>query len=249
VRWFLRALTAIGSRRVSDRARRRSIAVTETDAFGNPIDGPAPSVVPAHAPSGTSWGARLVGLLVIAAFVAPFAIGGWVAWNALHTAKTATAVIKGVRDLAPTPAAHAPPAGVSGTSMLAARNLDRALASARRDPGGRLGLLRLAPERADLHLTRRGGGIDLLQLRADGGRSLVRMPGDVTRKAIIFSTIDRAAPSRLVRRAARRLGRSPKAIDYVVLIDILGAPRWSAYFRGGAAFAGDAHGAITSRIQ
>jgi hypothetical protein len=34
-----------------------------------------------------------------------------------------------------------------------------------------------------------------------------------------------------------------------VLIDILGGPRWSAYFKGGAAFQGDAHGRVTRRIQ
>jgi hypothetical protein len=35
----------------------------------------------------------------------------------------------------------------------------------------------------------------------------------------------------------------------VVLIDVLGAPRWSAYFEGGAAFQGDVHGRIARRIQ
>jgi hypothetical protein len=72
-------------------------------------------------------------------------------------------------------------------------------------------LLRLAPERADLQLARRGGGLDLLQLRADGGRSLVRTPGatGAPSKAIIFSQIDRAAPARLVRAAARRCTARP----------------------------------------
>jgi hypothetical protein len=34
-----------------------------------------------------------------------------------------------------------------------------------------------------------------------------------------------------------------------VLINVLDGPRWSAFFKGGAAFQGDAHGHITRRIQ
>jgi hypothetical protein len=133
--------------------------------------------------------------------------------------------------------------------MLHPTALAKALRAARRDPGGRLVLLRVAPERADLQLARRGGGLDLLQLRADGGRSLVRTPG-TPGKAIAFSRVDAHAPNRLVHAAARRLGRSTKAIDYVVLIDPgVGGPRWSAYFKGGAAFLGDAHGRLVRRIQ
>jgi hypothetical protein len=252
--------------------------VTETDAFGNPLPGPAaPSAppvatatappppvppvpaLPTYAPTKTGWGERLVALFVIALFVAPFAIGGWFAWNAMHTAKSATTAIKNIGLAPSTPAddhgdhrsarTPAAPQGVTGTSLLAAKNLDRALAAARRDPGGRLVLLRLAPARADLQLARHGGGLDLLQLRSDGGRSLIKTPGTGPRNAIIFSKIDRAAPARLVRQAAHRLGRSTKAIDYVVLIDVLGGPNWSAYFQGGAAFQGDAHGHVVRRIQ
>jgi hypothetical protein len=234
-------------------------------------DAPAPPppplmagvTIPTYGPSKRNGGGRLIGLLVTIAFLAPFVIGGWVAYNAFTTAKTVNTVVKGVRDFATstTGADHgdrrsteaqpeAPPRGVTGASMLSAANFGRALRSARRDPGGQLGLLRLAPERADLQLSRRGGGLDLLQLRYDGGRSLVRTPGSAgSRTAIIFSKVDRRAPSRLVRQAAKRLGRSTKSIDYVVLIDILGGPRWSAYFKGGAAFQGDAHGRVTRRIQ
>jgi hypothetical protein len=132
--------------------------------------------------------------------------------------------------------------------MLRASTLRKALAAARRDPGGRLTLLRVAPERADLQLAAKGGGLTLVQLRADGGRSVVTSPG-TPNKTIGFARVDANAPSRLVRQAAHRLGRSTKSIDYVVLINVLGGPRWSAYFKGGAAFLGDAHGHVTRRIQ
>jgi hypothetical protein len=205
---------------------------------------------------------KLVGLFFVGLFLVPLAIGAWLAYTAWHdTAKPAISAIKSVqRDLAPTTTAAdgntddhrtpaGPPRGLSAESLLKPAALDRILAGARRDPGGKLGLLRLAPERADLQLARKGGGMDLLQLRYDGGRSLIHTPGTPPATSTAFSTIDTHAPQRLVTAAAHRLHRSTKAIDYVVLIGVLDEPTWSAYFTGGAAFQGDAHGHITRRIQ
>jgi hypothetical protein len=256
--------------------------VTEYDAFGNPIqDGggptatttataadampattspaPPPSplaapipVIPTYGPSKTSMGERMVGFLIFLAFAAPLGIGGYVAYNAFHTAKDAVDAVHGVaikpRVMPPGATSTAAPSAPAA-SMLHPTTLAKALRAARRDPGGRLVLLRVAPERADFQLARRGGGLDLVQLRADGGRSVVNTPGTPGGKTITFAKIDAHAPNRLIHAAARRLHRSPKAIDYVVLIDVLGGPRWSAYFRGGAAFQGDAHGYIVNRIQ
>jgi hypothetical protein len=213
--------------------------------------------IPTYGPSKPSWGARLVGFSVFLIFALPLGLGGWFAYHAFQTAKDTTSTVHRLtRDLSPTtpstgtpaPSAAADPVGVSGASLLKATNLTKALAAARRDPGGRLTLLRVAPARANLQLAPRGGGLNLLELRADGGRSLVRTPG-TPNKAIPYATIDERAPARLVRAAAKRLHRSPKAIDYVVLIDVLDGPRWSAYFTGGGSFQGDAHGHITQRIQ
>jgi hypothetical protein len=254
--------------------------VTEYDAFGNPIERsdssteatatasmtPTPAsaapppvplaapipVIPTYGPSRTTWGERVVGFLIFLVFAAPLGIGGYVAYNAFHTAKDS---VEGVaikaRGLAPTTPSTAPApakAAASGVSMLHASTLRKALAAARRDPGGHLTLLRVAPERANLQLARQGGGLDLVELRADGGRSVVRSPGTPNR-TIRFARVDVRAPSRLVRQAAHRLGRSTKSIDYVVLIDPIDGPRWFAYFKGGAAFQGDAHGHVTRRIQ
>jgi hypothetical protein len=255
--------------------------VTEYDAFGNPIERsgssttatasltPTPAtpvsvtpppvplaapipVIPTYEPSRTTWGGRVVGLMIFLVFAAPLGIGGYVAYNAFHTAKDS---VEGIaikaRGLAPTTPSTAPsPASsaASGVSMLHASTLRKALAAARRDPGGRLTLLRIAPARANLQLARKGGGLDLVELRADGGRSVVRSPGTPNR-TIGFARVDVRAPSRLVRQAAHRLGRSTRSIDYVVLIDPIDGPRWFAYFKGGAAFQGDAHGHVTRRIQ
>jgi hypothetical protein len=229
---------------------------------------PLPSFPPTPLPAPSSlrvkgsWDItdKLVGLFFIALFVVPLGIGGWFAYATWHdTAKPAISAIKNIQNgnLPATPdpghdpakPAAGPPRGLSARSLLKPAALDRVLASARRDPGGKLSLLRLAPDRADVQLARRGGGMDILQLRYDGGRSLVKTPGTPQPNTITFSTIDTHAPQRLVTAAAHRLRRSTKSIDYVVLIHVLGKPMWSAYFTGGAAFQGDAHGHITRRIQ
>jgi hypothetical protein len=49
--------------------------------------------------------------------------------------------------------------------------------------------------------------------------------------------------------AAQPSAPAPTPDLYLVLFTILDRPRWSAYFTGGAAFQGDAHGRIVRRIQ
>ncbi|WP_445149133.1 hypothetical protein [Baekduia sp. Peel2402] len=221
-------------------------------AFGTAI--PTIPTIPTYGPSKTSWGARFVGLAVFLLFAAPLAIGGYVAYNAFHTAKDAVdgVVIKSrglTSGLTPTTTTAGTPKASANVSLLHASTLRTALAAAQRDPGGRLTLLRVAPDRADLQLARKSGGLTLVQIRADGGRNVIEAPGTPS-KTIGFARVDVKAPSRLVRQAAKRLGRSTKSIDYVVLANFAGSgPQWSAYFKGGAAFSGDAHGRITRRIQ
>lgn len=205
--------------------------------------------IPTYGPSKTTLGERLIGFAFFLLFAAPLAVGGYVAYNAWHTAKDAIEVpvikSRGLTSETRTPGAKPAPAP---PSMLKATNIDKALRTARAS-GGRLTLLRVAPARADLQLARRGGGLDLLQLRADGGASRVRTPG-TPGTPIPYAKVDAHAPTRLVHAAARRLHRSTKSIDYVVLMDPgAGGPRWSAYFTGGAAFLGDAHGHVVRRIS
>ena len=198
------------------------------------------------------------GCLVSLLFLAPFLAGGWFVYRTFtDSVSPAVGVINDVRDAVreqtktatdDQPAAD-PPRGLGQGSLLRPAAVDAMLRKVRADPGGKLLLLRLAPERADLQLRRKGGGLAMVQLRFDGGRSIVGSPGTSGSKAITFSKIDRGAPQRLVRGAAERLGRKPSSIDYLVLIDVLGGPQWSAYFSGGAAFQGDAHGRVVRRIQ
>jgi hypothetical protein len=213
--------------------------------------GTAVPTIPAYGPSKTSWWERLAGLAVFLVFAAPLAVGGYFAYTTFHTAKDAVEGVS-IKSVVGTPTTTTGPRGAKPAAplpnMLNAKSLRGALAATKKDPGGRLTLLRVAPERADLQLARKGGGLTIVQRRADGGTSVIRTPG-TPNKTIGFARVDVKAPSRLVRRAAHRLGRSTKSIDYVVLINVLDGPRWSAYFKGGAAFQGDVHGRIVRRIS
>jgi hypothetical protein len=209
--------------------------MTERDAFGNPIEDAQPSSQPLT--SGDP-------LMVADGAVSPAVdVINDVRETVREQAKTATDASRRSTD-------GSPPRGLQRGSLLRPAVFDKLLRKVRADPGGKLLLLRLAPERADLQLSRSGGGMSIVQLRSDGGRSLVRTSaGGSASKAIIFSKIDRGAPARLVRAAARRLGRKTSSIDYLVLLNVLDGPTWSAYFKGGAAFHADAHGKIVRRIQ
>ncbi len=231
--------------------------------LGNDAMGTSSKPAPPPAPAAPRRRRRrrligLGGLIGLLLFFTPLMIGGWIIYRAVDGAVSPTIdVIGDVREAmreADNTSRDArddqPPRGLQRGSLLRPAAFGTLLRKVRADPGGKLLLLRLAPERADLQLSRRGGGMSILQVRYDGDRSLVRTSaGGSTSKAIIFSQIDRNAPARLVRSAARRQGRKASSIDYLVLINILDGPRWSAYFKGGAAFQGDAHGKIVRRIQ
>jgi hypothetical protein len=196
-------------------------------------------------------------VLVSAGLVA----GGIVVVGALQTtaqhAVVARALPDGVTVSTETPRpdperAAGPPRGLAAGSLLRPAAFARVLRRAGAAGPGRLKLLRLAPERADLQLARRGGGLDLVQLRWDAAAAtIVHAPGGGAggTPGLRLAALDAHAPQRLVRAAMHRLGRAATAVDYLVLLDAGGGPRWSAHLHSGAAFLADAHGRITRRIQ
>jgi hypothetical protein len=197
----------------------------------------------------------LVALLVLGAFAV--AAAGAVALahvgrDALRTADHAVAQVHAALPSVPTPSPPAaPPRGTGGGSLLAHGNLDRALARGVRAGSGRLRILRVAPARLDLQFGRADGGLDLVSVDWNSDPRTVHTSSGAAGgpPALRIAAIDREAPARLVRSAAARLHRSTKAIDYLVLMDVLGHPRWTAYFTGGGAFTADAHGRAAHRIS
>jgi hypothetical protein len=245
--------------------------VTERDAFGNLVGGAGPTAIapppPPPPPRGPrQWPRALAALAITALFFGAIAVGGWFAYRAIRDATrdggvfathpSSTTQSSFSSTTSSTTSTHTDggstkaPRGLAAGSLLRPAAFARTLTAAHHAAAGQLRLLRLAPARADLQLARAGGGLTLLQLRWNGDHTIIKTPGSMgSTKTITYSSIDRNAPQRLVTAAAHRLHRSTKSIDYVVLIDALGTPMWSAYFQGGAAFQGDAHGRIERRIQ
>ena len=102
-----------------------------------------------------------------------------------------------------------------------------------------------APQRCVRRSPSTAARVGLLRIDALGATFLTS-PGTAP---IAKRAVDAHAPLRLITTAAHRLHASRNTINYVVLLNILDRPTWSAYFRSGAAFQADAHGRITRRIQ
>jgi hypothetical protein len=108
-----------------------------------------------------------------------------------------------------------------------------------------VGLGFLHPAEVRRALAQHRGAVGLLRIDPLGA-SFLTSPGT---PPIATASVDAHAPQRLITAAAHRLHVSRNTINYVVLLNIMSRPTWSAYFKGGAAFQADAHGRITRRIQ
>jgi hypothetical protein len=61
--------------------------------------------------------------------------------------------------------------------------------------------------------------------------------------------VNTAAPERLTRQAAKRLGKGADNVDYLVMIDFSDQYAWAVFFKGGANFQADRAGNITRRVS
>jgi hypothetical protein len=60
--------------------------------------------------------------------------------------------------------------------------------------------------------------------------------------------VDPAAPARIVRTAARRSGRAPETVSYLVLMRIGGAAEWQLFFGDGLHYSASANGKRVRRV-
>jgi hypothetical protein len=116
---------------------------------------------------------------------------------------------------------------------------------------GRATSVRIAPARVDATLVTADGRLSSAQVPAGGelrrfGTSDARFRNLDT---ITWERLNPRIPQRLTRAAARRIGRSPARIDYVLATITGGELTWGAYFKGGAIVLADARGRITRRIS
>jgi hypothetical protein len=134
--------------------------------------------------------------------------------------------------------------------MLRAGNLRASLSRLRSGGHGKLRQLRIAPERIDATLTD-GTVINLVQLRADGTRTIVKSTGSPgSLEPTPFASLEPAGPERLVRRAAARLKLATTEVDYVVAARFSGKTQLYVYFEDAkGSFAADAAGHIERRIN
>jgi hypothetical protein len=215
---------------------RRPVAPDDSPARG-PI-APPPAAEPPARPVFVRPRRRRRGMAALIVFVALVSVGAVVVPALVGVATDE--VTNRLDDLVPP--AVAAPVGLEGKSLIRRANFGDAVATLRAADLGRPLQLRLAPERIDATLVDARGNVHQVQLTFDGDlQELGTGAGAAGAPTIRFDRIDPSAPERLVRRGARRVGRSPGSINYLVLGSGPGLP-WGAYFKRGEIVQGDARG-------
>ncbi len=187
--------------------------------------------------------ARLMGLAILLAAIGVVVL---VSGTVIQTAGDAIDDFEGaVRDatvnVVPTPAAP-PPTGVEDGSLLRPAALKAALGKL---PAGSIVSLRVAPERIDAQVIV-DGQMHIAQVTSSGDVSDVATPARIPGQRKL--RVDAAAPLRIARTAARRAGRDPSAIDYLVLMNLSGKREWQLFFDDGLHFSASANGRKVRRI-
>jgi hypothetical protein len=149
-----------------------------------------------------------------------------------------------------TPAvADKPPAGLQPGSLLRRSEFSRAMTRLRARGFGRLTNLRVAADRINVQLVTPGGRLRNVQVDPGGKVREISIsgPGFGFVGALAYDQIDRAAPERLTREAARRRETSPTRVDYLVMFELGDDVVWSLFFKNGAHFQADAAGHLQRR--
>jgi hypothetical protein len=128
------------------------------------------------------------------------------------------------------------PTGVGSGSLLRPAALKTALAKL---PSRQFQTLRIAPERIDAQVYVKGK-MHVVDIRADGTVSDVATPVGGSGKRL---RVDARAPSRIVRTAAKRAGRSPSRVSYLVLL----GNEWQLFFDDGLRYSASANGRKVKR--
>ena len=137
------------------------------------------------------------------------------------------------------------PKGLGAGSLVRRDSFSAALNEIRTKGGGRLTNLRVAPERIDATLLTSAGRLRSVQVKPGG--KLERFgpdsgPGFDQTSTIPFARINPAAPQRLARAGAERIGVPVATLQYVVPTNFNGSLMWAAYFTRGRYVLGDASG-------
>jgi hypothetical protein len=187
---------------------------------------------------------RRGGSIVALIFLMSIAVAGAGAFFTFSQAGDAIDGLEGaIREAIPTVVAPTPAGGgeEAGGSLLRTRDFKAALAKL---PSGDIMLLRVAPDRIDAQIAD-GGQMKIVQVRADGGVTTVTAPVGNPGRPV---KVDPAAPARIVRTAARRAGRDPSDVSYLVLTRFGPRAEWQLFFGDGLHFSASASGKKVRRI-
>jgi hypothetical protein len=137
------------------------------------------------------------------------------------------------------------PKGLGAGSLVRQDNFTAALTQIRTKGGGRLTHLRVAPDRIDAQLLTRAGRLRSVQVKPGG--TLERFGPDSgagfdQSTTIPFARLNPAAPQRLARAGAERIGVPVATLQYLVPTKFNGRLMWAAYFTRGRYVLGDASG-------
>jgi hypothetical protein len=137
------------------------------------------------------------------------------------------------------------PKGLGAGSLVRQDSFAAAMKEIRTDGGGRLTNLRVAPERIDATLLTSAGRLRSVQVKPGG--KLERFGPDSgagfdRSSTIAFARINPAAPQRLARAGAERIGVPVRTLQYLVPTNFNGSIMWAAYFTRGRYALGDASG-------
>jgi hypothetical protein len=207
-----------------------------------PPNGPAPAWTPGPRQSHVRRRRSSLGFWIafmVISFVALGVIGSFAAFKAGSDAIDGiTSSIDAATPEVSTSRSRTPP---DGTTLMNAKALRSALDKL---PAGDIQLLRVAPDRINANINV-DGKLHVVMVTAGGDVSDVTTPaggqGDAVR-------VNPAAPARIVRTAAKRAGRRPSDVNYLVLMHLLGKDEWQLFFNDGTHYAGSASGKKVRKV-
>jgi hypothetical protein len=223
---------------------RESLREPEPEPASAPASEPAPDREQRNLGPGARTAASLVVALLIVAGITTAVIVGIGGKDAsISSGGLSVASNVAVPSTASPQPATKPGTPAAQRSLIGRRALTGALQRLR--GRGRLRLLQVAPDRVDAQLVTRAGSLRNVQVTADGALRDFGLGGSAAGglPTIALAQVDAAAPGRIVRAAARRAGRKPSRVDYLVLLKLPTGLSWNVYFKPDSLhFMADGHG-------
>jgi len=148
------------------------------------------------------------------------------------------------------PEVAAPPTGITGQSLIAEENLAGAMRKIEQAGFQRATQIAVWPDRLRASVVKGGRERDL-QMGYEGGLDPgTARPANAASRTLAISSLDPAAPTRLVRGSVKRYRVKPKGVYLIAGPESEpGDHHWRAYFKNGIYVEGDAKGRVIRRFD